>query len=92
MQQKKDRAQYGNENGLSITHYLVKMIHIILTATDDNSNEEAKAVIVQMIDWKGAFDRQCHEHGVRAFIENGARETLMPILISYFQNRQMAVK
>ena len=92
MQSKKDLAQYGNERGLSITHYLVKMINTILTALDDNTNEEAKAVIVQMIDWKGAFDRQCHKLGVRAFLENGARKSLIPILISYFQNRQMAVK
>ena len=77
MQSKKDLAQYGNERGLSITHYLVKMINTILTALDDNTNEEAKAVIVQRIDWKGAFDRQCHKLGVRAFIENGARKSLM---------------
>ena len=68
------------------------MIHIILTAVDDNTEKEAKAVIVQLIDWKGAFDRQCHQLGVRAFLDNGARKTLIPILISYFQNRQMAVK
>ena len=68
MQSKKDLAQYWNERGLSITHYLVKMINTILTALDDNTNDEAKAVIVQMIDWKGAFDQQCHELGVRAFI------------------------
>ena len=92
MQPNKDPAQYGNEKGLSITHYLVKMIHIILTAVDDNTEKEAKAVIVQLIDWKGAFDRQCHQLGVRAFLDNGARKTLIPILISYFQNRQMAVK
>ena len=92
MQETKDLAQYGNERGLSISHYLVKMIHNILTALDDNTNEEAKAVILQMIDWKGAFDHQCHRLGIKAFIENGARKTLIPILISYFQNRQMAVK
>ena len=68
------------------------MIHTILTAVDDNTEKEAKAVIVQLIDWKGAFDRQCHELGVKAFLKNGARKTLIPILISYFQNRQMAVK
>ena len=92
MQPHKDQSQYGNEKGLSIVHYLVKMIHTILTAVDDNTKHEAKAVIVQLIDWQGAFDRQCHKLGVEAFIQNGARKSLIPILISYFQNRQMAVK
>ena len=68
------------------------MIHTILTAVDDNTKHEAKAVIVQLVDWQGAFDRQCHKLGVEAFVQNGARKSLIPILISYFQNRQMAVK
>ena len=34
----KDRSQYGNEKGLSIVHYLVKMINTILTAVDGNTN------------------------------------------------------
>ena len=68
------------------------MIHKILTAVDDNSKREAKAVIVQLIDWKGAFDRQCHRLGIEAFLQCGVRKTLIPILISYFQNRKMSVK
>ena len=87
-----DPAQYGNTKGLSTQHYLVRMIHQILTATDKNSKNEAKAVIIQMIDWKAAFDRQCHRLGILSFINNGVRKTLIPILISYFQDRQMAVK
>ena len=87
-----DLAQYGNRKGLSTQHYLVKMIHQILTATDRNSKKEAKAVIVQMIDWQAAFDRQCHRLGILSFLKNGVRKSLIPILISYFQDRQMAVK
>ena len=45
-----------------------------------------------MIDWKAAFDRQCHRLGILSFINNGVRKSLIPILISYFQDRQMAVK
>jgi hypothetical protein len=87
-----DPAQFGNEKGVSIQHYLLKMIHTILLAVDANSKNHAKAVIVQMIDWKGAFDRQCHKLGVQSFLNNGVRKSLIPILISYFQNRQMSVK
>jgi hypothetical protein len=87
-----DQSQDGKQKGLSTQHYLVRMINKILTATDRNSKEEAKAVVVQMIDWKSAFDKQCHRQGILSFIKNGVRKSLVPILISYFQNRQMAVK
>ena len=87
-----DKAQFGNQKGLSTQHYLVRMINQILKATDQNSRNEAKAVIAQMIDWKSAFDKQCHTKGVLSFIKNGVRKSLIPILISYFQNRKMAVK
>ena len=87
-----DPAQYGNQKGLSTQHYLVRMVHQILTATDRNSKHEAKAVIIQMIDWQSAFDRQCHRLGILSFINNGVRKALIPILISYFEDRQMAVK
>ena len=87
-----DPAQYGNQKGLSTQHYLVRMIHQILTATDKNSKDEARAVIVQMVDWQAAFDRQCHRLGILSFLKNGVRKPLIPILISYFQDRQMAVK
>ena len=68
------------------------MIHQILTALDKNSQKEANAVIVQLIHWQSAFDRQCHVLGVKSFLENGVRKSMIPLLISYFQNRQMAVK
>ena len=92
MKPRKDPAQYGNEKSTSIQHYLVKMIHAILTAVDRNSKSEANAVIVQLVDWNSAFDRQCHVLGVQSFLENGVRKSIIPLLISYFQNRKMAVK
>ena len=85
-----DPAQYGHRKGLSTQHYLVRMIHQILTATDRNSKQEAKAVIVQMIDWKPAFDRQCHRLGILSFINNGVRKSLIPILIHIILPRQAA--
>ena len=45
-----------------------------------------------MIDWSQAFDRQSHKLGVQSFIENGVRPALIPIMISFFENRQMKVK
>ena len=44
------------------------------------------------IDWKQAYSRQCHTLGVKSFLKNGVRPALIPILISYFQDREMKVK
>ena len=68
------------------------MFHQILTAVDTNSQSEAYAVIVGMIDWSQAFDRQSHKLGIKSFIQNGVRSSLIPILISFFQKRRMKVK
>ena len=85
-------SQFGNEKGLSIQHYLVKMVNKILTILDSNNESEKYAVLAQLIDWSKAFDRQDSKLGIESFIKNGVRPTLIPILISYFQQRKMIVK
>jgi hypothetical protein len=50
------------------------------------------AVILQMVDWSQAFDRQSHKLGIQSFIDNGVRPSLIPILMSFFQDREMIVK
>ena len=87
-----DPAQFGNEKKLSAQHYLIQMLHKIYTAVDNNSKMEAMSVILTMVDWSQAFDRQCHKLGIESFIRNGVRSSLIPILKSFFQNRQMRVK
>ena len=44
------------------------------------------------IDWKQAYSRQSHILGVKSFILNGVRPSLIPVLISYFQSREMRIK
>lgn len=87
-----DKSQYGNVKGMSVQHYLIKMLHQILLNLDSNSQSESFAVIMSMIDWSQAFDRQSHKLGIKSFIENGVRPSLIPILLSYFQDRSMKVK
>ena len=74
-----DPAQFGNPEGTSINHYLIKMINRILTALDKNTRREAFAVIANLIDWNKAFPRQCPKLGVQSFIKNGVRPSLIPI-------------
>ena len=87
-----DPSQYGNEQGISTQHYLIKMINHILTCLDKSDKKEVNAVIAQLIDWNQAFDRQCPKLGVQSFIKNGVRKSLIPVLINYFQDRRMTVK
>ena len=92
MKPTRDPAQYGNEKKVSAQHYLIKMLNRVLTAVDTNSQREAIAVIISMVDWSNAFDRQAHKLGIQSFIKNGVRPSLIPVLISFFQNRPMKVK
>ena len=92
MNPKIDPSQFGNEKGLSIQHYLVKMVHRILTILDTNNETEKFAVLSQLVDWSKAFDRQDPKLGIQSFIRNGVRPTLIPLLVSYFQDRKMIVK
>ena len=64
MAETRDKSQYGNEKNLSIQHYLIKLVHNILCAVDQNSKKEAYAVILNMVDWSQAFDRQSHFWGL----------------------------
>jgi hypothetical protein len=88
----RDKSQYGNENGLSVQHYLIKMLHKILVALDTNNQSESFAVILNMIDWSQAFDRLSHRLGVQSFIDNGVRASSIPTSLSLFQDRTMEVK
>ena len=68
------------------------MVDKILKSTDKNSRGEIVAVLLTMVDWKEAFDRQCAKLGVEAFLRCGVRPALIPLIMNYFQNRKIKVK
>ena len=92
MEPHRDKSQYGNEKGLSIDHLLIKMLHHILKAVDNNSASDKRAVILSMVDWSKAFENQSHKLGVNSFIKNGVRKSLIPLLVNFFSNRKLQVK
>ena len=92
MKDKADISQFGNTKQTSIQHYLIMMIHRIQTALDINTRREAFAVVANMIDWNSAFVRQCPKLGIQSFQKNGVRNSLIPLLVSYFQERTLSVK
>ena len=87
-----DPTQYGNRKRTGIQHYLVKMLHRILSETDKNSRGQIKAVICNFVDWRQAYSRQSHILGIRSFIKNGVRPSLIPVLTNNFMSRSMKVK
>ena len=87
-----DPSQYANQKGVSLQHYLIKMINVILSDTDNSSKGEANAVIAALIDWKEAFQRQCPKLGIESFVKCGVRSSLIPLLVNYLQDRTMKVK
>ena len=87
-----DKSQYGCKKKIGIQHLLVRLVDRILTALDKNNQHEAYGVILQLVDWSQAFDRQCPKLAIESFIENGVRRSLIPVLINYFQDRKMQVK
>ena len=92
MEEKLDPAQFGNQKGVSIQHYLIQMLHRILYMLDNNSKGDVFAIVANLIDWNNAFPRQCPKLGIESFMENGVRPALIPVLINYFQDRKMSVK
>ena len=92
MEAKLDPAQFGNQKGISIQHYLIQMLHRILASLDNNSKGDVFAVVANLVDWNNAFPRQCPKLGVESFLENGVRPSLIPVLVNYFQDRKMSVK
>ena len=54
----RDKSQYGNEKGVSVNHYLIQMIHEILTCADTNTANDKFAVICTMSNaWGESFMR-----------------------------------
>ena len=86
-----DKSQFANQPGLSTQHYLIKLIDRILSATDKSSKGECVAVLATVIDWRKVFPMQDHTLGVKSFIRNGVRASLIPILASFFERRSMRV-
>ena len=50
-----DLSQYANQPGVSIDHYLVKLVHKVLATLDSNFRGETLAVLATLFDWKQAF-------------------------------------
>ena len=62
---------------------LVNRVLQLLETYRDNS-----AVIAATVDWAAAFDHQDPTLAIKGFIQIGVRSALIPILISYLDDRK----
>ena len=85
-----DIGQFGGQRGTGTDHMIVCLLNRVLQLLD--THRDHSAVIAASIDWAAAFDRQDPTLAIKAFIEIGVRPALIPILISYLDNRKMQVR
>ena len=50
MEDKLDPSEFGNQKGISIQHYLIQMLHRILSVLDNNSKGDIFAVVANLVD------------------------------------------
>ena len=85
-----DPSQFGNQEGTGTDHMMVALLDKILAMLDQSDGHAA--VITALIDWSSAFDRQDPTIAIQKFHRMGVRSSLIPILVSYLQERKMTVK
>ena len=85
-----DVGQFGGQRGTGTDHMIVCLVNRVLQLLD--TYRDHTAVIAACIDWAAAFDRQDPTLSIKSFIEIGVRPSLIPILISYLDDRKMQVK
>ena len=85
-----DIGQFGGQAGTGTEHMLVCLLDRVLWLLDRYPDKSA--VIAASVDWSAAFDRQDPTLAITKFIELGVRPNLIPLLISYLDERRMKVK
>ena len=85
-----DIGQFGGQSGIGTEHMIVCLLDRILKLLD--KHPDRSAVIMTLLDWSAAFDRQDPTLAIQKFIQLGIRPSLIPLLASYLTDRQMRVK
>lgn len=82
-----DSAQFGGRKGYSVTLYLIKLVDFILLNLD-----KSMAVLIGLIDFSKAYNRQCHNRLLTCYSDLGTPTYLLKILKSYLTKRKMIVR
>ena len=82
-----DPGQCGLK-GLSITHYLIKLLHFVHSTLDTRNPQ---AVMAACIDVGKGFNRVDHQIVIQDLYDMKTPSWLLSILISYLSNRSMVM-
>ena len=83
-----DIRQYGNMRGASTTHYLIRLMHSLLTELDKSD----KIFSVIMYDFRKGFDLIDHTTVIQRLLDMGLRSAYAAWLCSFLQHRQQRVR
>ena len=82
-----DSSQFGGRKGYSVVLYLIKLVDFILLNLD-----KSMAVLIALIDYSKAYNRQCHNRLLTCYSDLGTPAYLLKILKSYLTSRKMVVR
>ena len=86
---KLDFRQYGGIKGNSVSHYLIELVNFILHSQD---RSEPTAVLLCLVDFSKAFNRQDHHILITKLSDLGAPAWLLKLVMAFLRNRKMIVK
>ena len=84
-----DPDQMGGVPGCSIEHYIVKMLHFILTSMDGSPNT---AVLAVPVDFLKAFNRMLHSEIISNLVFLNVPPCATKLIQSYLTKRTMCVR
>ena len=84
-----DPGQCGGLKGLSVTHYLIKLLHFVHSTLD---KRQPHAVLAACVDISKAFNRVDHSLVIQDLYDMHTPPWLLNILVSYLSNRSMILE
>ena len=82
-----DPGQHGGRQNYSVLLYLVKLVEFVMSNLD-----KKKAVMMALVDFSKAYNRQCHNRLITCYSDLGTPGYLLNVIFSYLSDRKMVVK
>ena len=82
--------QLGGMPGCSVSHYLINMIHFILSKLDPKKSPSS--IIAAFVDFSKAFNRMSHNRLVIILSDLEIPTCALRLILSYLKNRKMCVR
>ena len=83
-----DPGQCGGLKGISVNHYLLKLLHFVQSEIDQNPPH---AVLSVLLDLSKAFNRVDHNLLIQDLFDMKCPPWLLKIIFSYLSNRSLVV-